>query len=139
MTRGQDPMPEETAPEGAVDHDYDDAALSAREQLTQDRPETAGEIVVRGLAFDLVTRQVLFVGDCVAEDLVEYYEREEFDLLNYGVHPWLPVTIDDAVFSCVYVGDVTAESLGDVVDANQYDFPRGRLASVPVHLAWGDE
>jgi len=125
--------------DGAVDADYDDAALSAREQLTQARPDTAGEIVVGGLAFDLVTRQVLFVGDRVADDLGEYYEREEFDLLNYGVHPWLPVTISDAVYSCVYVADMTAESLGDVADAKRYDFPRGRLASVPVHLAWGDD
>lgn len=134
MTRaGQDPPVGETS--GAVDHDYDEAELSTREQLLADHPDTAG-IVPGGLAFDLVTRQLLFVRQQVADDLVEYYEREQFDLLNYKMHPYIGVTLDDAVYECVFVSDVSAEDLHGWSDTKTYDYPAGRLAAVPVHEAW---
>lgn len=121
--------------QSAVDQDYDDALLDARDHLEENQPAVTAP-VPGGLAFDLVTRQLLFVREEVAPDLATYYEREEFDLLNYKMHPYLPVEIDDAVFECVYLADVTAEKLGEWDSAKLYDFPAGRLAVVPVMEAW---
>jgi len=127
--------------EGAVDHDYDDAALSTRQQLERDSPHdpTEPRLMAGGLALDLSTRQLLFVRQQVADDLLEYYEREGFDLLNYKSHPYLPVSIDDAVYECVFLSDVSAEELHTWGDASTYSYPAGRLAAVPVHEAWGGE
>lgn len=108
----------------------------AREALLEGRPDVTSPIS-GGLALDLVTRQLLFVRRQVAPDLATYYDTEEFDLLNYKMHPYLPVTVDDAVLECVYLSDVTAESLDGWGDAKTYDFPVGRLAVVPVMDAWG--
>ena len=83
-----------------------------------------------------MTRQPLFVRRVVAPTLSQYYEREEFDLLNYGVHPFLSVSIDDRVFECVFLSDITAESLSGFDSAKTYDYPEGRLAHVPVEQAW---
>jgi hypothetical protein len=124
-------------PEGAVDADYDDAALSSREQLLEDRPALT-DPVAGGLAVDLVTRQLLFVRREVADDLVAYYEQEDFDLLNYGPHPYLPVTVDDSVFECIYVDDVGVQDLADLGESKTYDFPAGRLAAVPLQEVWAD-
>ncbi len=55
------------------------------------------------IALDLVTRQPLFVHEQVADDLVEYYEREEFDFYSYKTHPYLPVSLDDRVFEYVFI------------------------------------
>jgi hypothetical protein len=128
--------------EGAIDNEFDEAERTAREQLEAARPDTPTEPVEGGIAFDLVTRQPLFVRRVVAPTLVEYYEREEFDLLNYDTHPYLPVSIDDRVFECVFISDITAESLSGFSSEKTYDYPKGRLAHVPVEQAWtsgGDE
>lgn len=111
------------------------ATPDARDVLEDGRPIVT-DLVPGGLALDLVTRQLLFVRRQVAPDLVAYYEAEAFDLLNYKMHPYLPVSIEDPVFECVYLADVTAESLADWGDAKTYDFPAGRLAVVPVMNAW---
>lgn len=123
--------------DGAVDNDYDDAERSPAEQLQADQPDMTAP-VAGGLAFDLVTRQLLFVRREVADDLATYYAEENFDLLNYGPHPFLPVTIEDTVFECVYVDDLSAQSLADFGSQKTYSFPRGRLAAVPVQEAWAD-
>lgn len=106
-----------------------------REQLLEARPDTAN-LVQGGLAFDLVTRQLLFVRRQVAAELSSYYEAEGFDLFNYKMHPYLPVDIDDRVFECVFLSDAKAETLADWGSAKTYDFPEGRLAVVPVMEAW---
>jgi len=122
-----------TNDDGAVDHDYDDAAA-----LGADVPEGPTDPMPGGVAFDLVTRQLLFVHERVADDLHEYHEREGFDLLSYKTHPYLPVSEDDAVFECVFI-PTSAE--GAHKPGNTYDYPEGRLMHVPVEQAWlgGDE
>jgi hypothetical protein len=121
-------------PQGAIDNDYDDAERSAREILEANQPPVT-DVMVEGVAFDLVKRQPLYVRQRVADDLVEYYEQEEFDLLNYNQHPYLPVTIDDPVYECVFLGN--AEGLHNC--NKTYDYPAGRLAVIPVHEAWTDD
>lgn len=96
------------------------------------------EPVPGSLAIDIVTRQVLFVRERVADDLEAYYEQEGFDLATYGVHPWLPVSIDDAVYECYYANDLSLEGLDELGGRRDYDFPEGRLAVVPVENAWRD-
>jgi len=91
------------------------------------------------LAIDIVTRQVLFVRERVADDLEAYYEQEGFDLATYGVHPFLPgVTIDNAAYECYYANDLSLEGLDELGGRRSYDFPAGRLAVVPIENAWRD-
>jgi hypothetical protein len=123
---------------GAVDNDFDDAERSYVERVADATEGIQTEPVAGGLAFDLVTRQPLFVRQQVAGDLEEYYEREGFDLATYKMHPFLPVTPDDAVFECVFISEITAEGLHDWSSAKTYDYPAGRLAAVPIGQAWGD-
>lgn len=98
------------------------------------------EPMAGGIAFDLVTRQPLFVVREVAGDLREYDDDEGFDLLGYKMHPYLPVREDDSVFECVYVSDITVQGTTEWASTQTYDFPRGRLAHVPIEQAWtGDD
>lgn len=96
--------------------------------------------VAGGLALDLVTRQPLFVRRVVADSVTDYAEAEDFDLLTYKMHEYLPVREDDTVYECVFVADIGAQSLHEWGGASTYDFPEGRLAVVPVWEAWeGDD
>lgn len=122
--------------DGAIDADWDDAEADYEERLADALADVQTVPMPGGLALDLVTRQLLFVRRVVADNLAEYYEEEGFDLGTYGVHPYLPVRADDHVLECVYLSDVTAESLAGFGDAKTYDFPAGRLAHVPVEEAW---
>lgn len=125
-------------PSGAIDHGFEEGEVPAEEVILgelDEIPYPRGPLE-QGIVLDLVTRQLLHVKDRVADDLVEYYEAEEFNLLTYGVHPLLPVRIDDPVFECVYLSDVNAENLTKFEEAKTYDFPRGRLAHVPTERAW---
>jgi len=99
------------------------------------------EPMAGGIAFDLVTRQPLFVIREVADDLRAYQDEEEFDLLGYKTHPYLPVRADDTVYECVYLSEITIEGTHKWGDTRTYDFPRGRLAHVPIEQSWsgGDD
>lgn len=121
---------------GAIDSDWSDSEKSYEERLEAALADVQTEPMAGGLALDLVTRQPLLVRRVVAESLGEYYEAEGFDLGTYGVHPYLPVSADNRVLECVYISDITAESLGNFGNAKTYDFPAGRLAHVPVEEAW---
>ncbi len=97
------------------------------------------EPVPGSLAIDIVTRQLLFVRECVADDLAEYYDQEGFDLATYGPHPYLPgVTLDNAVYECYYANDLSLDGIDDLGGRRDYDFPSGRLAVVPIEQAWRD-
>lgn len=122
--------------DGAIDADWEDAERPPREQLEAEMSDLPRGLIEKGIALDLVTRQLLYVRERSYDDLVAHYEAEGRSLLSYGVHPLLPVTIDDAVFECVYLSDVTAENLLNFEDAKAYSFPRGRLAHVPVERSW---
>lgn len=120
--------------DGAIDRDFDDAELSYDERVEQALEGVRTEPMAGDVVIDLVTRQVVFVHERVADTLEEYYEREGFDLATYKMHPFLPVRPDDAVYECVFVGGV--DDLHK--PGKTYDYPRGRLARIPVDLAWRD-
>lgn len=125
------------APEGAVDHDFDEGELDHAERLAKDFKEAVGDVPTHrqlgsgDLAIDLVTRQVLLIREKAAESVVEYYDEEGFDLTSYKQHPWLPVRSSDPVFSCVFVAS-SVEGLHN--NGKEYDYPAGRLARVPTEL-----
>jgi len=125
--------------EGAIDNEFDEAEQSPRAQLEAGRLDIGAAsydgMVAGDVAIDLVTRQPLRVRGCVADGLVEYYEDTGFDLYNYKQHPFLPVTLDDSVYECVFIGSV--DDLHSF--STTYDYPAGRLARVPTELAGGDD
>lgn len=124
---------------GAIDNEFEDAEKDAETLLTEHLDNSDGlehaALQSGDIAFDLVTRQPLFVAGRKADTLVEYFKDEEFDLLTYKQHKFLPVRIDDPVFECVFIGDI--EGLHSFSDT--YDYPAGRLARVPVYMAGGDD
>lgn len=124
---------------GAIDNDYADAEQAYAEQVAAALDGVRTDPVPGSLAIDMVTRQLLFVRERVADDLAAYYEAEGFDLLTYGPHPFLPgVTGNNAVYECYYANDLSIDSLDDLGKRRDYDFPAGRLAVVPIELAWSD-
>jgi hypothetical protein len=125
--------------QGVIDADFDDAELPYEQRVADALEDVRTEPVPGSLAIDLVTRQLLFVRSKVADTLGEYYDQEGFDLATYGPHPWLPVTVDDAAYECYYVNDLSLDSLDDLADLRDYDFPAGRLAVVGVEQAWSEE
>jgi hypothetical protein len=121
---------------GAIDQDFDDAEMSYEEQVEQALDGVNTDVLEGGVAIDLVTRQVVFVRQRVADTLEEYHEEEDFDLYTYKMHPYLPgIDADNAVYECVYVD-------GNPQNAHKpgktYDFPEARLIPLPVDLAWRD-
>lgn len=120
--------------DGAIDHDWGDAEATYEERLAEAVADVQTEPMPGGIAIDLVTRQTLFVRRKVADSLAEYYEQEGFDLATYKQHVYLPVRPDDAVFECVFAGDLD----GLHTSRKTYDYPRGRLAHCPVEQAWAD-
>jgi len=121
-------------PEGAVDHGFDENEQSYEARLADALEGIQTEPMAGGIAYDLVTRQPMFVCSKVADSLGEYYAAEGFDLRTYKMHAYLPVRPDDAVYECVFIGDL--DSLH--TSRKTYDYPRGRLAHVPVEQAWTD-
>ena len=113
------------------DTSYEERVADALEGVNNDPMQA-------GIAFDLVTRQPLYIRRTVADSLAEYYESEGFDLQTYKMHAFLPVRSDDSVFECIFLSDITAESLHQWGDEQTYDFPRGRLATVPIDMAFRD-
>jgi len=124
--------------DGAIDQEFEDAEQEYADRLADALDGIQTEPTPGGLAFDLVTRQPLFVRQQVAGSLGEYFEDEGFDLATYKMHPYLPVRADDAVLECVFISEITAEGLHDWASAKTYDYPAGRLAAVPIDAAWRD-
>lgn len=120
--------------DGAIDRDWDDAEPDYEEQLAEAFADVQTEPMPGGIAIDLITRQVLFVRRVVADSLAVYYEENGFDLATYKQHVYLPVRPDDTVYECVFAGDLD----GLHTARKTYDYPRGRLAHVPVEQAWTD-
>ena len=129
-------MSETDSEQGAIDNDFDEAKLNPTEQLLDSVVGIQTEPIPGGIALDLVTRQPLFVKEQVADSVVEYFEEENFNLLDYKMHPYLPVGPEDAVFKCVFIPR-SAEKVHKIKQT--YDYPRGRLMAVPVQEAWIDD
>jgi len=121
--------------DGAIDNDFDDAEADYAERVAAAIEGIQTEPMAGDVVIDLVTRQTLFIHEAVADTLAEYYEAEGFDLATYKQHAYLPVTPEDTVYECVFVGGV--DDLHK--PGRTYDYPRGRLARVPVDLAWREE
>jgi len=125
--------------DGVIDHEFEDAERNASDTLAEASAEFVGQdhaaLGAGDVAIDLVTRQPLFIVDRQADSLDGYFEDEEFDLLTYKQHAFLPVRMDDPVLECVFIGGL--EDLHNF--SNTYDYPAGRLARVPVELAGGDD
>jgi len=119
-------------PKGAVDHEFDANERDYEERVREAIEGIQTEPMAGGVAFDLVTRQPLFVRSKVADSLGEYYAEEGFDLATYKQHAYLPVRPGDAVYECVFISDID----GLHGSRKTYDYPRGRLAHVPVEQAW---
>jgi hypothetical protein len=140
VTDGGQPVGEsDSSSSGAIDNEFEDAERSSlevlldAEQKADGRPH--GDLKAGDVAIDLVTRQPLYIVSRVANNLPQYYGDEEFDLLTYKQHLYLPVGIDDAVFECVFIG-----GLDDLHSFSKtYDYPAGRLARVPVEVATEDK
>lgn len=128
-------------PDGAVDNDFDDAEKPAAERLAESFKAAVGDVPTHrdlgagDLAIDLATQQLLYVKRVEAETVVEHFDAEGFDLASYDFHPWLPVRSDDTVLECIYVNDLSPQSLHK--GGREYSFPSGRLARVPVEQ-YGD-
>jgi len=118
-------------PRGAVDRDHDDAARDGETILREalagyPRTIRPGDIVI-----DLVQGRPLYIRREVAPTAAEYFDVQDFDLTTYKAHPWLPITPDDTVFECVFIPTKPQDIPGSKGDKS-YDYPRGRLARVPV-------
>jgi len=121
--------------DGAIDNDFDDGEQPYDQQVADAIGDVHTEPMKGGIVIDLVTRQPMFVSERVADSLEEYYEQEGFDLATYNEHPFLPVQPDDAVYECVFIN---GDPQGAHKPGKTYDYPRGRLMTVPVDLAWRD-
>lgn len=120
--------------DGAVDADYDDGLQDYRDRVADALADVQQTPVEGGVAIDLVTRQAMFVKERVADTCAEYYERENFDLVTYKMHPFLPgIGPDNAVYEAVYLD-------GNPQNAHKpgktYAFPEARLLHFPVEMAW---
>jgi len=122
---------------GAIDNDFSDSEQTYDERVADALADVRTDPIPGSVAFDLVTRQPLFVRDKVAETCREYYDAEGFDLVTYKMHPWLPgIGPDNAVYECVFL----SESLQKVHKSGRtYDYPEGRLVPMPVEMAWTDD
>ena len=122
--------------DGDIDNEFDDAERTYVARVSEALANVRTEPMAGGVAIDIVTRQAVFVRDRVAETCEEYYEENNFDLVTYKMHPWLPgIGPENEVFECSYID-------GNPQNAHKqgktYDFPRARLMHLPVELSWLD-
>lgn len=85
---------------------------------------------VGDVAHDLVKRGKVQVVAKAADSVAEHRGREGFDLATYKSHLLLDVAEDEPVFTCVYLPDEPTVSF-----SGTYDFPRSRLARIPIEEA----
>jgi len=121
--------------DGAIDNDFEDSEQTYDERVADALADIPGQPVVGGVAVDIVTRQVVYVTERVADTCREYYDDENFDLVTYKMHPFLPgIGPDNAVYSCVYV-DGNPQNTHK--PGRTYDFPSARLMPFPIGMATG--
>lgn len=122
-------------PSGAIDNEFDDFEESPRHVLEENLSAFAAEVKPGDVVIDMVENRPLYVRRVKADTAVEFFEEQDFDLTTYKAHPWLPVTPDDTVFETVFLPTKLKDiptSEGD----KTYDYPRGRLARVPIEFLW---
>lgn len=121
---------------GAIDNDFDDSEKSYDDRVADALADVRTDPMPGGVAIDLVTRQAVFVRQQVAETCREYEEENNFDLVTYKMHPWLPgISPENAVYECSYID-------GNPQNAHKqgktYDFPSARLMHLPVEMSWNE-
>lgn len=125
-------------PEGAVDKSFDDAERDARSILQENVDAFPSDIRRGDVVIDLVKNRPLYVWRVAAETAVDYFDSNDFDLTTYKAHPFLPVSPDDTIFECAFL-PTTVEDIRTSAGAKSYDYPRGRLARVPVEYYFDSE
>lgn len=88
------------------------------------------ELKVGDVAHDLVKRGKVQVVAKAADSVTDHRAQEGFDLAEYKSHPLLDVAEDEPVYTCVYLPEEPTVSF-----SGTYDFPRSRLARIPVEEA----
>lgn len=132
-----DEQPDRIDADGRSDTDSDTDGFNEYLDLVEDKlTNVPTDPAPGGIAIDMITRQPLYVHRVVATSLYEYWEQTDrsFDLLTYKQHPFLPVTVDDDVYECVYINNAK----GVHQHRKTFDFPRGRLITVPISFGWND-
>lgn len=129
-------MSDDSEPDGAVDHTFDDAERDPREQIVDKLATYNRDLRPTDIAIDVVQGRPVFIKKQAAATAADYFAREDFDVATYKTNPFLPVRPDDPVLTAVYVPtkaqDVPSERKGN----RTYDFPRGRLMRVPIEWLW---
>lgn len=87
-------------------------------------------IKVGDVCTDLVKRGKVQVVGKTADTVEEHQQTESYDIQTYKANALLDVADDEPVFSVVYLPDEPGTSFNKT-----YDFPRSRLARVPVEEA----
>jgi len=124
-------------PSGAIDKDFDESARDPRDILQEKLDGFPREVKGGDVVIDLVQGRPLYVRR-QRGTAVEYFESEDFDLTTYKAHPWLPITPDDTIFECVFL-PTNPESIPTSKGDKTYDYPRGRLARVPVEWLYDSD
>lgn len=123
--------------DGAIDNEFTDAERPPDERLFDAAAGYTRELSTGDVAVDLVTGQPVYVIAHVSTSVVDFLETEEFDLLTYKYHPYLPITAGDPVFECVFIPTNAQDLIHPDKSTSTYDFPRGRLARVAIEDVTG--
>jgi len=94
---------------------------------------TDADIKVGDVCVDLVERGKVQIVAKVADSVEEHQQQESYDIQSYKAHPLLDVSDDEPVFKAVYLPENPTVSF-----SGTYDFPRSRLARLPVEEANGE-
>lgn len=89
-----------------------------------------GQLKIGDTAHDLVKRGKVQVVGKAADTVRKHREREDYDIASYRANALLDVADDEPVYTCVYLPDEPTTSF-----SGTYDFPRSRLARVPLEAA----
>lgn len=126
-------------PSGAVDHDYDDAdrTTEAEQRLRENIADFPSTIRKGDVVIDLIEGRPLYIHERKGT-AADVFEREAFDLTTYKTHPFLPISPTDDVFECVFLPTKPAD-IPSKKKSSTYDYPRGRLARIPVEWLYDSD
>jgi hypothetical protein len=120
--------------QGAIDQEFSDGERTYDEQLEAALEDVPTEPLEGGVAIDVVTRQAVYIRQQVADTCREYYHENDFCLVSYKMHPWLPgIGPDNCVYECSYI-DPNPQNAHK--QGKTYDFPEARLMPLPLPMAW---
>lgn len=124
-------------PSGAIDHEFDDNERGAEARLNERIDAFPRELKGGDIAIDLVEGRPLYVRRRKGT-AIDVFERDDFDLVTYKAHPWLPIQATDPVYECVFL-PTKPKKIPSEKKTQTYSYPRGRLARVPVEWLYGSD